>query len=291
MLTQSGVKQLLSRYRVRPSRRMGQNFFIDANAAQALLRYCRYAEGDRVLEIGPGLGSITELLLETGARVVAVEKDYRLAKALEERLGAHPNLHLVTGDFLRQDAQALVRNFGEEPGPVRVFGNVPYCVTGPLVDQLIRDRCHYSEVHLTVQKEVAVRWAAGPGGKELAASSYMIQCFAEVEVLHRLSPGVFYPKPEVESVFLRLKLRTQPLVENELLPLWTELVRRSFAQRRKKLLSSLQAVPEPQWTRSVWQEELERAQIDPNARPEVLSLEDFIRLARTIDRACKRLIL
>lgn len=255
---------------LRPSRALGQNFLADPNTAQRIVRLAGIRPGDRVVEIGAGLGSLTVPLAAAGARVVAVELDRRLAAVLRE--GAAPaGARVVEGDALRLDWSEVL---AETPGPGwALVANLPYNVATPLVLGLL-ERVHEIERMLVmVQREVGERLAAAPGDDQYGAVSVKVAYWAEAEVVGRVPPSVFIPRPKVDSALVRLARRALPAVDPAQVS-YEHLVRvvnAGFSQRRKMLRSTLgHLVP---------QAGFERAGVRPTARPEELDVLRWGRLA------------
>lgn len=266
------IRGLLARYNVRPSRRLGQNFLADENIRRLIIREAGAGEGKRFLEIGSGLGTITTALATAGSEVVAVEKDPRLVAALGEILGGLGGVRLIAGDALELD-------FGELLGSTaawRVVGNLPYAVTTPLLLKLLD--ADFPEMLLMVQREVAERLAAPPGDPRRGRITVRLELAGEVEILRRIPPGAFLPRPEVESVLFRFRRRPYRagVPEEELLAV----VRAAFGERRKTLRQALSrglGRPAGEVERA-----LREAGIAPERRGETLSLEEFAALARRL---------
>lgn len=281
----SRVRDLLARHGLRPDKRLGQHFLVDANILGKILEAAEISASDRVLEIGPGLGTMTRALAERAARVVAVEVDRRLAPVLAETLAGRENVAVVTGDALRVDLEALCPG---GPGSWKVVANLPYYITAPLVARLLehgagagRPPGRFSRLVVMVQEEVARRFAARPGTKEYGAFSLLVRYHAEVDPVVRVSPTCFFPPPEVSSAVVRLRTRPAPPVEADPGVLFA-VIRAAFAQRRKSLRNALAggaAAPFPEAEAA-----LEAAGIDGARRGETLTLEEFARLARRLDR-------
>lgn len=284
----SQVKALLARHGLRPDRRLGQHFLVDANILARIVDTAEVRPGDAVLEVGPGLGTLTRALAQRGARVVAVEIDRRLLPVLGETLAGHGGVEIVTGDALRVDLDAVC------PPPAanwKVVANIPYGITGPLVARLLlsgavggRPPGRFPLMVLMVQEEVARRMTAAPGGKDYGAFTLLVRYHAEVESILRVSRNCFFPPPEVGSAVVRLRARARPPVEADPGTLFA-LVRAAFAQRRKSLRNALAAGLRGAEGRAgvedgVVQAALRQAGIDGGRRGETLSLEEFAALAR-----------
>lgn len=282
----SQVGALLARYGLRPDRRLGQHFLVDANILAKVVEAAEVRPGDAILEVGPGLGTLTRALAGRGARVVAVEIDRRLLPVLDETLAGYEGVQVVHGDALRVDLDALC----PPPPAWKVVANIPYNITGPLVARLLlsgtadgRPPGRYPLIVLMVQEEVARRMTATPGGKEYGAFTLLVRYHAEVEPVARVSRSCFFPPPEVGSAVIRLRARARPPVEADPETLFT-VVRAAFAQRRKSLRNALAAGLRGAEGRAGVEDEVEaalrQAGVDGGRRGEALSLEEFAALAR-----------
>jgi 16S rRNA (adenine1518-N6/adenine1519-N6)-dimethyltransferase len=268
---------------VRPNRRLGQNFLIDPRVAE---RIAALVEDPRepVLEIGPGLGSLTTLLARSGRPLVAVELDMRLAEAVERALAAHPNARVVRGDILKQQIEGLFAGVatgsaqGSTAGGVTVVGNLPYSITTPALEWILTQGPWVRRALLMVQREYARRLAAPPGGKEFGSISIFVGLHAEVSTLFNVSRGAFHPRPEVDSVMLELKPRPYPGTTPAERIAVERLARAGMGTRRKTLLNSL--------ARGLGMTVLEArgllasAGIDSSRRAETLGIDDWLAVAR-----------
>lgn len=269
----SGVAAALRAIGVRPSRRLGQNFLVDPRVAARITGLVEDSRAS-LLEIGPGLGSLTTLLAATGRPLVAVELDLRLAEAAERALLPHSNARVVRGDILDQRIDALVPG----DGPVVVVGNLPYSITTPAVEWILAQGPRVGRALLMVQREYAQRLTAAPGGKEHGSISVFVALHADMKTLFRVSPGAFYPRPEVDSVVLELKLRPYPGTNAAERAAVERLARAGMGTRRKTLANSLSrglAIGIDD-ARAL----LHSASIDAERRGETLTLAEWIDVAR-----------
>jgi len=262
----------------RPSRRLGQNFMRDGNMIAALARASGAASGDLVLEPGPGAGGLTAALLELGCEVVAVELDRRLAEFLRKRFAGQPGFQLITGDILdkgRRLSREAVAALGGRA--FRVCSNLPYSAATPFLVALAASGLSWKSAAVTVQKEVAERLAASPGGADYGAATVLVAARAEVECVRQVPPGVFWPQPKVWSAVVRLAPLAEPPVAAGEMEGFAELVRGLFSARRKTLARALAVAGlAPEQARAA----IAAAGADPNARPEALAPEQFARLWR-----------
>ncbi|MFI4882526.1 MAG: 16S rRNA (adenine(1518)-N(6)/adenine(1519)-N(6))-dimethyltransferase RsmA [Phycisphaerales bacterium JB064] len=274
MQTLAEIKALLEARGLRPKRSLGQNFLADHNLILKLVRACKVGPGDRVLEVGPGTGTLTEALLDTGAHVLSCELDDALADLLRERLGGHDTFRLVHGDCLHTK-----RSLNEEvaewlgSGPFKLVANLPYGCATPLMSTLLLHYPACSIMGVTIQKELGDRLLAQPGGREYGPLSVIAQAVCEVEKLAHLPPACFWPRPQVDSSMLVLRRRETPLCDPVVLSKVCEAL---FRQRRKRIAQPLKeliggaAPPEG---------------VSPDMRAEEVSLEAFARLADQVGEA------
>jgi len=235
-MTKTQILALLESLGVRPSRRLGQNFLVDDNLLEAMVRQAGPQAGELVLEVGPGTGVLTRKLLEAGCRVTAVELDHRLAAYLQESLGGHGNFRLVQGDACDFDYRELMGDV-----PFRCIANLPYACSSVFLARLIETAPRASACFVLLQREMADRLAAPPGSKAYGALSVRIQLRYAVSLLRMVPPSVFFPPPEVGSAFVRLAALPEAL-PLELQRRAAEIAGVAFAQRRKKAARLLAAV-------------------------------------------------
>ncbi len=269
-LTRSQVTDLLARHGLRPSRALGQNFVADPNTVRRIARLAGVGEGDRVLEIGPGLGSLTLALAETGAYVLAVEADRHLIPVLAEVVGALPSVRVVHADAMSVDWAELL---GPEPGWVLV-ANLPYNIATPLVADLLDQVPAIGRMLVMVQREVGERLCAKPGDGAYGAVSVKVAYWAEARLAGRVPAAVFHPRPNVESVLVDIRRRPEPAVDPAAVPPGRlfEVVRAGFATRRKMLRRALAGVVAP--------DAFTHAGVSPESRAEELDVQAWGRLAR-----------
>ena len=267
----SGVPAALRAIGVRPSRRLGQNFLIDPRVAERIASLVS-DPAEPVIEIGPGLGALTTLLARTGRPLTAVEVDFRLAEALESRLAAWPHARVVRGDILEQRAEDL----GEEPATI--VANLPYSITTPALEWIVAQGLRVRRALLMVQREYARRLSAAPGGKEHGSITVFLALHAEIRVLFRVSPGAFYPRPDVDSVVLELLPRPCPGTTAEERAAAERLARAGMGTRRKTLANALsRSLAMDATAVRAW---LAAAEIGADRRGETLGVEGWIALAR-----------
>lgn len=269
LLTPGDIDALLSAHGLRASRALGQHFLADPNTARKIVRLAEVGPDDRVVEVGPGIGSLTLALSDTGAHVLAIERDRHVIPVLHEVIAGRRNVEVVEGDAMTADWTALL---GSESW--NLVSNLPYNIATPLVATLLESAPQIARMLVMIQREVGERLAAAPGTRVAGAISVKVAYYAEASIVGRVPPTVFVPRPKVESSLVRLVRRGAPSVDVPSVERLFELVRAGFAQRRKTLGRALRGtLPDAVAV-------LESAGIEPRARAEQLSLEEWARLAR-----------
>jgi 16S rRNA (adenine1518-N6/adenine1519-N6)-dimethyltransferase len=270
-LTRTQVGELLTRHGLEPSRALGQNFVADPNTVRRIVRLAGVGEGDRVVEIGPGVGSLTTALAEAGALVTAVELDRHLLPVLEEVV-VPLGVRVVHGDALTVDWDDVL----DGTDGWSLVANLPYNVATTVVLHLLDEVPAIDSMLVMVQREVAERLAAPAGSRTYGIPSVKVAVWADADVVGRVPPTVFVPQPRVESALVRIRRRAEPRLARDP-ELMMGLVRQAFGQRRKMLRRSLAGVVGP--------EDMERAGIDPASRPEQLPVERWVALTDAIASA------
>ena len=269
--TVSATRHILKTFNLRASKRLGQNFLIDAGVVDGILNAAEISAGEEVLEIGPGIGTLTQGLLECGAFVTAVEVDKKLPAVLAQTLAGYENFKLVQGDILKVDVEKLM------PPNFKVVANLPYYITTQILLTLIEKKLPITKIVTMVQREVAERMIAAPGSKTYGAMSVAVQFRANVRIAFDVSPESFLPRPEVTSSVVVCDIKEPPFKLDE--EFFTKVVRASFGQRRKTLLNSLIGAG---FNRDSVTKALTAAEILPSRRAETLSIEDFARLSNSL---------
>ncbi len=255
----------------RARKRFGQNFLHDAGVIHRILRAIAAQEGQRLLEIGPGQGALTEGLLGSGASLDVIELDQDLIPHLKWRFGLKPNFSLHQGDALKFDFSSLIASPEDK---LRVVGNLPYNISTPLIFHLLEHAPVIEDMHFMLQKEVVERLAAEPGSGDWGRLSIMVQYHCRVEHLFNVGPGAFNPPPKVDSAIVRLTPFAEPPHPARDPKLLERVVREAFNQRRKTLRNTLKPL--------LSVEDIEAAEVDPTLRPEQLDLAAFVRLANRL---------
>lgn len=267
---------ILRRFNLHADKKLGQNFLISEDVVRRIAAAAELAEGDAVLEIGPGIGTLTQALAETGADVTAVELDRRLLPVLDKTLEGYTNVRVINADVLEL-------NVNEAMGgkTFKVAANLPYYITTPIIFALLEKKLPVERMVVMVQKEVAERMTAAPGGKEYGALSVAMQYYTEPELAFIVPPDCFIPRPSVDSAVVVCKNRTTPPVDVCDEKLFFKVVKAAFSLRRKMLSNALKNMG---ITAQQAQEWLALAGIDPKRRGETLSLQDFANLTNTFEK-------
>lgn len=273
--------EVLQKYGFNFQKKFGQNFLIDSNILEEIIESAHVTKEDFVLEIGPGIGTMTQYLCEAAREVVAVEIDKNLIPILGDTLSAYNNVEVINEDILKVDIKSLAeeKNGGK---PIKVVANLPYYITTPIIMGLFESHVPIDSITIMVQKEVADRMQEGPGSKEYGALSLAVQYYAKPEIMVNVPPSCFMPQPKVGSAVIRLTRHEQPVVDVEDERLLFQIIRASFNQRRKTLLNGLNNSPEIHLPKEMLEECIEELQVSPTIRGEVLSLEQFARLSNII---------
>ncbi|HRE26447.1 MAG TPA: 16S rRNA (adenine(1518)-N(6)/adenine(1519)-N(6))-dimethyltransferase RsmA [Anaerolineales bacterium] len=265
------IADLLRRHGLRPRKSLGQNFLIDEGALGRIVTAAALTTSDSVLEIGPGLGSLTRHLAIAARDVVAVELDQTLLPALTEVVAPHPNVRVIHGDILALDPAVLVAD-----ADYKVVANIPYYITSAVIRHLLEARRRPTVIVLTIQREVAERLSAAPGDLSLLAVS--VQAYARAEVVARIPAGAFYPRPDVDSSVVRLTALPQPVFGELDAERFFRVVKAGFSQKRKQLRNALSAgLSRPAQAVDAW---LNAAGVDPKRRAETLTLAEWTTLTR-----------
>ena len=284
LATPGATRYILEKYGIKARKKYGQNFLIDANVIKRIIDASSITKEDCVLEIGPGIGSMTQLLSEAAGKVICVEIDESLRPVLEETLEDCDNVRILWQDILKTDLKAVCEEYNEGK-PLKVVANLPYYVTTPILMQLLEQKDVFTSITVMVQKEVADRIRSGPGSKEYGAISLAVQYYAEPEAVLTVSPSSFIPRPGVDSCVLRLTAYTEPPVKcNE--KVMFALIRAAFNQRRKTLANAIShgyCLGGRQLSREEVTAALEKAGLPPTVRGEALSLEQFAELSLLLE--------
>ena len=279
--------EVLQKYRFNFQKKFGQNFLIDTHVLDKIIDASGVTEDDFVLEIGPGIGTMTQYLCERAREVVAVEIDKNLIPILSDTLKNYSNVTVINEDILKLDICKLAeeKNQGK---PIKVVANLPYYITTPIIMGLFESHVPIDSITIMVQKEVAERMQEGPGSKEYGALSLAVQYYAKPEIVANVPPNRFMPRPNVGSAVIRLTRHEKPPVEVEDEKLMFRIIRASFNQRRKTLANGLNNSPEIHLPKEVIQESIVSLGVPENIRGEALSLEQFAELSNEIGQRMKQ---
>lgn len=259
-------------------KKFGQNFLIDPHVLDKIIRASEVTKEDCVLEIGPGIGTMTQCLAEHARHVVAVEIDRNLIPILEETLRDYDNITVINADILKVDINELADTYNGGR-PVKVVANLPYYITTPIIMGLFESQAPVENLTVMVQKEVADRMQVGPGSKDYGALSLAVQYYARPYIAANVPPNCFMPRPNVGSAVIRLTRHKKPPVEVKDAKLMFRLIRASFNQRRKTLVNGLNNSPEVPYSKEDIAAAIERVGLSPSVRGETLTLEQFAALA------------
>ena len=277
----STIRDLCARYDFALSKGFGQNFIINPGICPRIAEAAGIGPGWGALEVGPGIGVLTEQLCKRADNVVSIEVDKRLPPLLEETMADYDNFKLVLNDVLKVDLKALLaEEFGGKP--VAVCANLPYYITSPILMRLLEEKLPIRNITVMVQKEAAQRLCAAPGTRDAGAISYAVAYYAEPKLLFSVQPGSFYPAPKVTSAVVRMEIRPQPAVQVEDEEGYFALVRAAFGQRRKTAANAIASglgMPKDAVTAAI-----EAAGFDARIRPEALTLEDFAKIQQALAR-------
>ena len=270
--------EVLQKHNFHIQKKFGQNFLIDPNILTRIVEAAEISKEDCVLEIGPGIGTMTQYLAERAGRVVAVEIDKSLIPILEETLAGYDNVTLINADILKVNINRIVEE--ENRGhPVKVVANLPYYITTPIIMGLFESHVPLQSITVMVQKEVADRMQVGPGTKDYGALSLAVQYYAKPEVVANVPSNCFIPRPNVDSAVIRLIRYQEPPVQVEDEARLFALIRAAFNQRRKTLVNALSNASGLGVTKDQAAEALEHLGLSPTVRGEALTLEQFAHLA------------
>jgi 16S rRNA (adenine1518-N6/adenine1519-N6)-dimethyltransferase len=270
--------EIIQKYNFAFQKKFGQNFLIDPHVLDKIISAAGITKEDMVLEIGPGIGTMTQYLAESAGRVVAVEIDSNLIPILDETLKEYDNVTIINNDILKVDIAALAEQYNGGR-PIKVVANLPYYITTPIIMGLFESHVPIDNITVMVQKEVADRMQTGPGSKDYGALSLAVQYYAEPYIVANVPPNCFIPRPNVGSAVIRLTRYAEPPVEVQDPQLMFRLIRASFNQRRKTLQNGLNNSPEIPFSKDQIIEAIAALGVSPTIRGEALDLQQFAQLA------------
>ena len=276
----SATKEIINKYSFAFQKKFGQNFLIDSNILESIVSAADITKDDFVLEIGPGIGTMTQYLCEAARQVVAVEIDKMLIPILKDTLSEYDNVEVINQDVLKLDIKALAqeKNNGK---PIKVVANLPYYITTPIIMGLFESKVPIESITIMVQKEVADRMQTGPGSKDYGALSLAVQYYADAKVQLNVSASCFMPRPNVDSAVIKLTAHEKPVVDVDE-TLMFKVIRASFNQRRKTLVNGLKNSSELDYTKEEIVQAIKAIGKEENIRGEKLNLEEFSALCNSL---------
>lgn len=273
------VNSIIKKHNFRFTKSLGQNFLIDEHIIEKIIEATDIRPSDLILEIGPGMGTLTAFAAQKAGKVIAIEVDKKLIPILQETLGNYDNVEVINQDILKTNINQLIKDqksFDE----IKVIGNLPYYITTPIIMKILEEKVPVKSITIMIQKEVADRMKASPGGKDYGALSIAVQYYCTVEPVAHVPKTVFIPKPNVDSSIIRLDIRQNPIVDVVSEEMFFKVVRAGFSQRRKTLLNALSsALP---ISKTIIESTLISSNINPTRRAETLSIEEFAKLANAL---------
>ncbi|MGD9677789.1 MAG: 16S rRNA (adenine(1518)-N(6)/adenine(1519)-N(6))-dimethyltransferase RsmA [Vulcanibacillus sp.] len=278
----TGTHQTLKQNDFRIKKSLGQNFLVDSNILDKIVNSAQIDKNTGVIEIGPGLGALTQRLAEKAGKVVGIEIDKELIPILNKNLSGYSNIEIINNDVLDIDISEIISNKLSEFSSIKIVGNLPYYITSPIIIKLLTENSNVDTITILIQKEVAERINAKPGGKEYGSLTILINYYAEVSLAFHVSSNVFIPKPKVDSAVLQFKIRKLPPVQLENQEFLFKVVRSCFKNRRKTLYNNLINNLLVKEEKDQLTEILTKSNIDGIRRAETLSIEEFANLANNI---------
>ena len=272
---------ILKKFGITANKRFGQNFLIDDNVINEIIDVSNLKKSDLVIEIGPGLGTLTAKLLEEAGKVIAIELDSKMLKILRDRFKLYNNFEILNEDVLKVDLKSLINDSKKEYTAIKVVANLPYYITTPIIMKLLEEKLEINSITVMVQKEVADRITAIPGDKLSGAITYSVNYYAEAKEIIFVDKKCFIPAPEVDSKVIQLILRDKPLVEVKNEELFFKLIKLSFMQRRKTLINALSnsgIIENKEKIKNI----LLKMGLNEDVRGERLSIEQFANLSNLL---------
>ena len=281
--TPGATKEVINKYSFAFQKKFGQNFLIDSNVLENIVEAAGITKDDFVLEIGPGIGTMTQYLCESARQVLAVEIDKMLIPILEDTLSEYDNVEVINQDVLKVDIKSVVeeKNNGR---PIKVVANLPYYITTPIIMGLFESKVPIESITIMVQKEVADRMQTGPGSKDYGALSLAVQYYADAKVMLNVSATCFMPRPNVDSAVIKLTRHQESPVEVKDESLMFRIIRASFNQRRKTLVNGLKNSSELDFSKEEITEAIKSIGKEENIRGEKLTLEEFAKLSNALGK-------
>ena len=275
---------ILEKYKIKAKKDLGQNFLINDDVIEKIIEKSQIEKNDLIIEIGPGLGVLTNLLLEKSDNVVAIELDKRMVEIISKRFILKNNLQIINEDVLKVDLNKLINERKKQTNinKVKIVANLPYYISTPIIMKLLEEKLEIDEIIVMVQKEVAQRLVAKTGTKDVGAITYAVEYFSEAEKVIDVPKESFIPSPKVESAVIKLKIRKEAYVQVKDEKMLFNIIQKSFSQRRKTLVNALvngKIVESKEKAEKI----IKQLNINENIRGEKLTLEDFARICNTIN--------
>ena len=270
---------IMNKYNIKANKNLGQNFLINEDVVEKIIDGSKVCKDDLVIEIGPGLGTLTKYLLEKASKVICIELDKKMIKILEDRFSLYNNFELLNQDVLKVDLKKMIENEKNDSNikNVKVVANLPYYITTPIIMKLLEDKLDLESITVMIQKEVADRLVAKPGNKNTGAITYSVYYYAESEKILEVKSDSFIPKPQVDSEVIKLNIRKESPINVKNKEVMFKIIKVAFMQKRKTLLNALTNVRVFE-TKEQGTNILNKLGLDIDIRAEKLSLEDFANL-------------
>lgn len=283
----SATMDLVKKHGFKFTKSLGQNFLIDDNIVDKIVAGAGIGPGDKIIEVGPGIGTLTREMASRAQNLMAVEIDKNLIPILADTLGDYDNVKIVNEDIIKADIRGLIdENLGG--GPVKLVANLPYYITTPIIMRFLEENINVTDIVVMVQKEVAERMNAQPGGKDFGALSVAVQYYCDTEIIAKVPRHLFVPQPNVDSIVIALRVRPERKYKVDDEDLYFKVVKAAFGQRRKTLLNSISSMGN--LSKDQVKEAMEEAGIDPKRRGETLSLDEFAILSNVIGNKLKETV-
>ena len=280
----SATMDLVKRHGFKFTKSLGQNFLIDDNIVDKIVAGAGIGPSDKIIEVGPGIGTLTREMASRAGALMAVEIDKNLIPILTDTLGDYENVKIVNEDIIKADIRGLIDE-NLDGGPIKLVANLPYYITTPIIMRFLEEDINVTDIVVMVQKEVAERMNAQPGGKDFGALSVAVQFYCDTEIVAKVPRHLFVPQPNVDSIVIALRVRPERKYRVDSEDLFFKVVKAAFGQRRKTLLNSIASMGN--LSKDMVKEVLEEAGIDPKRRGETLSLDEFANLSNVIGNKLK----
>lgn len=277
------TKFIMKKYNIRANKNLGQNFLINEDVVNKIVDCSQIKKEDLVIEIGPGLGTLTKCLLEKAGKVICIELDTKMLQILEDRFSLYDNFELINNDVLKVDLKSIIKTEKESKkiNNVKIVANLPYYITTPIIMKLLEEKLELESITVMIQKEVADRLIAIPGQKDTGAITYSVYYYASSEGIVEVPNSSFIPEPEVTSKVIKLNIRKEPIVKPKDIEKMFKIIKYAFTQKRKTLLNSL-TNNKVFDSKQQGIEVLKSLNINENARPEELTIEQFKMIADSL---------